>query len=202
MSMPSNTLPAPSVVALPASPCARRPAPVTSMADHVRPAAAGRRSSLVARRLGLLAVACALSAALPARAQDQAQPPLPTTTIQAGIHLIRAEVADQANTRAMGLMHRTGLGPNQGMLFVFPERAGHCFWMRNTRIPLTIAFIDDDGRIANLADMQPFDESSHCPLRPVGFALEMEQGWFAKHGIAPGTRLQNDRFFKAPAPAR
>ena len=151
-------------------------------------------------------LACALAAGATtnalAQAPDQAQPPLPTTTLQAGMHLIRAEVADEPGTRAMGLMHRTALGPNQGMLFVFPEQAGHCFWMRNTRLPLTIAFIDDDGRIANLVDMKPFDESSHCPVRPVRFALEMEQGWYAKHGINAGAQLRSERFFKAPAPAR
>ncbi len=129
------------------------------------------------------------------------QPPLPTMQVQAGMHLIRAEIAETPGTRAKGLMFRPALGPNEGMLFVFEGPATHCFWMKNTRIPLTIAFIDDSGQIANLADMQPFDETSHCAARPVRFALEMEQGWFAKRGVKAGMRLGNTTLFRAPRTA-
>ncbi|MFT4103788.1 MAG: DUF192 domain-containing protein [Burkholderiaceae bacterium] len=148
-----------------------------------------------------LGVGLGLACALAARAQDAqaGQPPLPTTQIQAGMHLIRAEVADSPDTRAKGLMFRPALGPNEGMLFVFEGAATHCFWMKNTRIPLSIAFIDDSGQIANLADMQPFDETSHCAARPVRFALEMEQGWFARRGVKAGARLGNAALFRAPA---
>ena len=128
---------------------------------------------------------------------------LPTVEIEAGIHLIRAEVAADNQTRALGLMYREALGRNEGMLFVFNERGRECFWMKNTRIPLSIAFIADDGLIVNIADMAPYDETSHCAARPVRFALEMERGWFAKHGISAGQRLRNPRLFSVPpAPAR
>jgi uncharacterized membrane protein (UPF0127 family) len=131
----------------------------------------------------------------------QPQPKLPTVELQAGMHLIRAEVAADFDTRAKGLMFRERLGPNEGMLFVFQERAQQCFWMKNTQIPLSIAFIDDDGTIANVADMKPFDESSHCSARPVRFALEMDQGWFARRGVLNGVRLRNERLFRAATPA-
>jgi uncharacterized membrane protein (UPF0127 family) len=132
-----------------------------------------------------------------AGAQSRAQAALPITTLQAGIHLIRAEVADDDRKQAIGLMHRESLEPNHGMLFVFQEKAGHCFWMRNTLIPLSIAFIDDDGIIVNIADMTPLSEASHCAARPVRFALEMTQGWFDKRGIGAGYRLAGKQVFRA-----
>jgi uncharacterized membrane protein (UPF0127 family) len=118
-----------------------------------------------------------------------AQSALPTTKLTAGVHLITAEVAANDPARARGLMFRERLGPNQGMLFVFDAKTVQCMWMRNTLIPLSVAFIEDDGSIVNIEDMQPKNESSHCATRPVRFALEMEQGWFAKRGIKPGARL-------------
>lgn len=153
---------------------------------------------LPGRRL-LAAAALAAAAAgawLPAGAaaqpalQDAAQPTLPRTRLTAGIHVIQAEVAADFGTRARGLMHRERLGANEGMLFVF-ERADqqHCFWMRNTPLPLSIAFIDEAGAIVNVADMQPFSEASHCPARPVRYALEMQQGWFAKRGLGEGIKV-------------
>lgn len=83
-------------------------------------------------------------------------------------------------------MHRTVMPENHGMLFVFEQPAQYCFWMRNTLIPLTVAFLDEDGKVADLADMQPRDERSHCPSRPVRHALEMNQGWFEAHGVKVG----------------
>nr|WP_225879098.1 DUF192 domain-containing protein [Zeimonas arvi] len=130
-----------------------------------------------------------------AAAQGQAQPTLPTVTLQAGIHLVKAEVANTPKTREIGLMFRERLAPNHGMLFVFREKAGHCFWMRNTLIPLSIAFLDDDGTIVNIEDMAPRSEASHCPKRPVRFALEMDQGWFAKRGLAAGAKLASPQVF-------
>ncbi len=117
-------------------------------------------------------------------------PPLPTVQLGAGMHLIRAEVADRDATRAMGLMHRTALPPNGGMLFVFDEHAVHCMWMKNTPLPLSVAFIDEAGAIINIADMQPHTEDSHCAARPARYALEMAQGWFAERGIRAGFRLR------------
>jgi uncharacterized membrane protein (UPF0127 family) len=151
------------------------------------------------------AVACAFAAAPQALAQQAPadrpapQPTLPRVDIQAGMHVIRAEVAADGATRMRGLMMRERLGPNEGMLFVFEQKAGHCFWMKNTLIPLSIAFIDDDGTIANILDMKPHDESSHCPVRAVRYALEMEQGWFAKRGLKAGARLAQPQLFKATA---
>ena len=131
---------------------------------------------------------CALL--LVAGAAAAQQPPLPTVELGAGMHLIRAEVADRDASRAMGLMHRTALAPNGAMLFVFEESAEHCMWMRNTLLPLSVAFVDERGVIINIADMQPRTEDSHCAARPARFALEMAQGWFAERGIRAGFRLR------------
>lgn len=145
--------------------------------------------------LGLGLMGAGPTATPPAAAQGQAQPTLPMVTLQAGIHLVKAEVADDERKRAIGLMFRESLAPNHGMLFVFREKAGHCFWMRNTLIPLSIAFLDDDGTIVNIEDMAPRSEDSHCPKRPVRFALEMELGWFAKRGLAAGAKLASPQVF-------
>ena len=127
-------------------------------------------------------------------AQDAAQPRLPTTALTAGMHVIQAELASTPTQQMVGMMHRHTMGANEGMLFVYDEPAAHCFWMRNTLLPLTIAFIGDDGRIVHLADMKPLDESSHCTPVPVRFALEMNQGWFAKRGMKKGDRLRGAPF--------
>jgi uncharacterized membrane protein (UPF0127 family) len=127
------------------------------------------------------------------------QPALPTTKLSAGIHVIQAEVASTVGTRSQGLMRRKSMAQGAGMLFLFDESAGHCMWMRNTLIPLSVAFIDERGQIVNIADMQPLDETTHCASRPVRYALEMNQGWFKKRGIVPGTPIQGlERFSTAP----
>jgi uncharacterized membrane protein (UPF0127 family) len=122
--------------------------------------------------------------AAPALAQQ-----LPVVQLKAGMHLIRAEVAADFSTRGRGLMHRKSLAPNAGMLFVFDGPAIHCMWMKNTYIPLSVAFLDEKGAIINIADMQPHSEQSHCAARPALYALEMERGWFAQRGIKAGARL-------------
>jgi uncharacterized membrane protein (UPF0127 family) len=124
-------------------------------------------------------------AALPAFAQ----PANPVVQLNAGMHLIQAEVVADMATRAQGLMHRKSLPQNAGMLFVFDEHAVHCMWMKNTLIPLSVAFIDDRGTIVNIADMEPHSEASHCAGQPVRYALEMNRGWFAARGLKPGIRL-------------
>lgn len=130
--------------------------------------------------------------------REQANPTLPKIELQAGIHLIKAEVAADFGTRARGLMYRDSLATNQGMVFVFEEPSKQCFWMRNTRIPLSAAFIDDTGRIVNIADMQPLSEESHCSAQPVRYVLEMEQGWFKRKGLKAGNRLNGPKgMFKA-----
>ena len=122
---------------------------------------------------------------------------LPILELSAGIHLIRAELAYTFETRAQGLMFRKHLGPNEGMFFVFPQSEPHCMWMKNTLIPLSVAFIDEKGKIISISDMQPQTETSHCAAAPAKFALEMPAGWFATKGIKSGTTIQG--LEKAPA---
>jgi len=124
-------------------------------------------------------------------------PRLEQIDIKAGMHLIKAEVAADGPTRTRGLMMRERLGPNEGMIFVFPDKASHCFWMRNTLIALSIAFVDDDGTITNIEDMKPQSDDSHCPVRAVRYALEMEKGWFARRGVKAGARLVQPQLFGA-----
>jgi uncharacterized membrane protein (UPF0127 family) len=114
---------------------------------------------------------------------------LPVKSLAAGMHRIQAEVASTDATRSRGLMYRKELAPNHGMLFVFEQANVQCFWMRNTLLPLSIAFILDDGTITNIADMAPMTENSHCSTTPVRYTLEMEQGWFAKRGITAGKKI-------------
>ena len=119
----------------------------------------------------------------------QAQPALRQVQLSAGMHLIRAEVAADMASRSRGLMFRKSMPQNAGMVFVFEESAVHCMWMKNTLIPLSVAFIDQDGAIINIADMQPHSEQSHCATRPARYALEMNKGWFAQRGIKAGAKL-------------
>jgi uncharacterized membrane protein (UPF0127 family) len=122
-------------------------------------------------------------------AYGQTNPPLPIKRLNAGMHVIQAEVASTPETRSTGLMHRKTLAPNHGMLFVFDQANVQCFWMRNTFIPLSIAFLLDDGTIVNIADMKPQSDDSHCSSKPVRLALEMEQGWFATRAMTPGKKI-------------
>jgi uncharacterized membrane protein (UPF0127 family) len=120
----------------------------------------------------------------------QGQPaPLPVIKLTAGIHLIEAEVADNPARRAQGLMYRERMAVQHGMVFVFDEKGVQCMWMRNTLIALSVAFIAEDGSIVNIEDMKPRTEESHCAKRPVRYALEMNQGWFAARGIKPGFKI-------------
>jgi uncharacterized membrane protein (UPF0127 family) len=145
---------------------------------------------------GSLVLACciATTATPSAHAQDGPQPRLPVVELTAGMHVVRAEVAATPQQQATGMMLRTEMGSNEGMLFVNDEPGQRCFWMRNTLIPLTVAFLADDGTIVNTADMQPRSEQSHCSAKPVRFALEMRQGWFAKRGLKTGFKLRGKPF--------
>ena len=148
----------------------------------------------ILRRIGAGILALLLGTGLtPAGAQDGAQK-LATIRLNAGMHLITAEVAQTPAQRQIGLMHRPSMPANDGMLFVFEERGMHCFWMKNTLLPLAIAFIADDGSIVNIAEMQAGSEASHCPRQPVRYALEMNQGWFAKRGFKAGARIDGGPF--------
>jgi uncharacterized membrane protein (UPF0127 family) len=128
--------------------------------------------------------AAVLVLAAPAHAE------LPAVELGAGMHVIRAEVAADMASRMQGLMHRKSMAANAGMVFVFEEDAIHCMWMKNTLIPLSVAFIDRSGTIINIADMQPHSEQSHCATKPARFALEMNRGWFAQKGVRPGAKLR------------
>ena len=134
----------------------------------------------------LAALLFAFAAILPSAS---AAADMPRLQLTAGIHMVQAEVAHTFDTRARGLMFRKSMGPNQGMLFVFQENAAHCMWMRNTLIPLAVAFLDANGTIINVEEMQPQTENSHCAARPAKYALEMNTGWFAQKGVRPGTQL-------------
>lgn len=115
---------------------------------------------------------------------------MPVQQLRAGMHLIQAEVAAAPATRERGLMFREQLAPNAGMLFIFDAPATQCMWMRNTLIPLSVAFIAADGTVANIEDMAPKTEDSHCAVKPVLYALEMDKGWFARRGIKAGTKIE------------
>ena len=148
--------------------------------------------STIKKSICLLGLALGLAAG--AAAQDAAQPRLDAVALTAGMYNIRAEVARTPLQTQAGLMFREQMAAHEGMLFVFDGLERRCFWMKNTVLPLTVAFIADDGRIVSLADMQPQSLQSHCSAEPVRFALEMNQGWFAKRGIKPGFRLKGAPF--------
>ena len=119
---------------------------------------------------------------------------LPSIRLNAGIHNIQAEVAQSPDERSTGLMFRKEMGTNEGMLFAFEQPAQQCFWMKNTLLPLSIAFIADDGSIVNIDHMKPQTLESHCSTQPVRFVLEMNEGWFDKRGIKPGAKLRGGPF--------
>jgi len=125
-----------------------------------------------------------LFAALTCRADG-----LPVTALSAGFHRVEAEVAHTFDTRAKGLMHRKSMAANHGMLFIFPDVARHCMWMRNTLLPLSVAFLDEQGRIINVEEMQPRTEDNHCATRPARYALEMNAGWFQAKGLLAGAAI-------------
>jgi uncharacterized membrane protein (UPF0127 family) len=139
------------------------------------------RAALAA--LGLAAVAVA------ALAQNTPQS-LPKIRLHAGLHNIDAQLAQTPQQREIGLMFRTSMPANEGMLFTFERPGQQCFWMKNTLIPLDIAFVDDAGAIVNIEQMKPQTLDGHCSEKPVRYALEMNDGWFAKRGLKPGARLK------------
>jgi uncharacterized membrane protein (UPF0127 family) len=132
--------------------------------------------------------------AFSALAQDTPQTNLPRIKLQAGMYQIDTQVAQTPDQRSIGLMFRKDMPQHEGMLFVFEQPATQCFWMKNTLLPLTAAFVADDGTIVNLADMKPQTTDSHCSEKPVRFVLEMHQGWFAKKGLKAGSRLSGVAF--------
>lgn len=141
-------------------------------------------------RLRFLKACFLLLAALgPLAWAQQPQMNLPRTKLSAGMHVLDVQLAQTPQERQIGLMFRREMPQHEGMLFVFEQATVQCFWMRNTYIPLTAAFVADDGTIVNLADMKPLSDDSHCSTKPVRFVLEMNQGWFARRNIQAGYRL-------------
>jgi len=139
----------------------------------------------LSRRLTVLSL---LISSFAAHAQE-AQTNLPRTRLSAGMHQIDAQIASTPEQRQIGLMWRKSLPKHEGMLFIFDQPAQQCFWMKNTLIALTAAFVADDGQIVNLEDMKPQTTDPHCSKQPVRYVLEMNQGWFAKKGIKAGDKL-------------
>ena len=125
---------------------------------------------------------------------QEPQTGLQRTMIQAGMFQIDAQIAQTPQQRQIGLMFRKEMAAHEGMLFVFEEPQKLCFWMKNTLLPLTAAFVDDDGSIVNLVDMKPQTTDSHCAEKPVRYVLEMNQGWFAKKKITKGSKLKSTFF--------
>jgi hypothetical protein len=147
-------------------------------------------------QLPTLATAALLSPGW-AAAQPAPQINLPRIKLTAGMHVIDAQVALTPEQRQIGLMQRKDMPQHEGMLFVFEQASQQCFWMKNTLLPLTAAFVADDGTIVNLADMKPQTTDPHCSAKPVRYVLEMNKGWFAKKGIKPGNKLAGP-IFEAP----
>jgi uncharacterized membrane protein (UPF0127 family) len=147
-------------------------------------------------RLHLSRLLLALSAlgVLPLAQAQMPQMNLPRTQLSAGMHLLDVQLAQTPDQRQIGLMFRKEMPQHEGMLFVFEQAATQCFWMRNTLIPLTAAFVEEDGTIVNLADMKAQNDDSHCSTKPVRFVLETNQGWFAKRNIKAGYKLAGAPF--------
>ena len=153
-----------------------------------------RRGPGLAAHAAATAIAIAFAAACGGAAAQPAPQSLPTVRLNAGIHNIQAELAQTPEERSVGLMHRPSMAAPHGMLFAFEQPATQCFWMKNTLLPLSIAFLADDGTVVNIADMQPQTTESHCSAQPVRYALEMNQGWFAKRGVKSGSKLTGAPF--------
>jgi uncharacterized membrane protein (UPF0127 family) len=145
-------------------------------------------------RLSVLTVLSALHFQTHAQVQGQPQTQLPRLQLSAGMHLIEVQVASTFEQRGTGLMFRTDMPQHEGMLFVFEQPSQQCFWMKNTLLPLSAAFIADNGRIVNIVDMKPQTLDSHCSTEPVRFVLEMNQGWFAKKGLKAGSVIKGVLF--------
>jgi uncharacterized protein len=149
-------------------------------------------TSLKTRAAALLLT---LASGFAAVAQDAPQQ-LPAIRLSTGMHVLQVMVAQTPEQLSTGLMFRKTMGTNDGMLFVFDEPSQQCFWMKNTLLPLSIAFIDDTGTVANIDDMKPQTLDSHCSTKPVRFVLEMNVGWFDKRGIKAGSKFQGEPFKK------
>jgi uncharacterized membrane protein (UPF0127 family) len=140
------------------------------------------------RAFAPMVLAAALAAA-PALAQDKLTSKLRTIPVKVGAHALRVEVAESDATRSRGLMYRQAMGQNDGMLFIFEDPGYHSMWMQNTYIPLSVAFIDGEGRILNILDMEPKTTDTHTAAGPARYAIETNKGWFAQKKIKPGDKV-------------
>ena len=131
---------------------------------------------------------------LVAQAQDAPQLTLERVKLASGMHRINVQVAATPEQRQIGLMFRKDMPQHEGMIFIFDQPAQQCFWMKNTLLPLSAAFIADDGTVVNIEDMKPLVLDSHCSAKPVRYVLEMNKGWFPKKGIKAGSQLQGSLF--------
>ncbi|MBS1209353.1 MAG: hypothetical protein H6R19_1751 [Proteobacteria bacterium] len=132
---------------------------------------------------------CVIAALLALVSFAAAAEALKTVDLSIGMYRIQAEVAATQQARELGLMNRQTMPQQAGMLFVFEQAQPYCFWMKNTLLSLSIAFIDEAGQIVNLADMQPQTETNHCAVKPIRYALEMNRGWFKAKGIKAGATV-------------
>lgn len=146
------------------------------------------------KKKSIVVLSCAVLWTALAGAQETPQSNLQRTILSAGIHQIDTQLAFTPEQHAIGLMFRRDMPQHEGMLFVFSNPRQQCFWMKNTLIPLTAAFVADDGTIVNLEDMKPQTTESHCSKKPVRFVLEMNQGWFVKKGVKAGSKLAGNPF--------
>lgn len=146
------------------------------------------RALRFAAALGLAGLCWAASAQMAPQLQLQ------RTKLNAGMHVLDVQLAQTPEQRQIGLMWRKEMPQHEGMLFVFEQPAAQCFWMRNTLIPLSAAFLADDGSIVNIADMKPQSDDSHCSEKPVRYVLEMNVGWFAKRQLKAGYKLSGPPF--------
>jgi uncharacterized membrane protein (UPF0127 family) len=146
------------------------------------------------RHLRYLLLAALLATSLATVAQDTPQMHLERIQLTAGMHRIDAQVAATPEQRQTGLMFRKDMPPHEGMIFVFEQASKQCFWMKNTLIPLSAAFIADDGTIVNIEEMKPLVLDGHCSTQPVRYVLEMNKAWFSKKGLKAGSKLQGPLF--------
>ncbi|HET8869255.1 MAG TPA: DUF192 domain-containing protein [Aquabacterium sp.] len=145
------------------------------------------------RSVLLSAVLTGLSQGTPAQTNGTPQQ-LPAIPLGISFYKIKAELAQTEREREIGLMFRKSLGANDGMIFVFERPGTQCFWMKNTLIPLSVAFIADDGTIVNTDEMKAETENAHCSAKPVRYVLEMNKGWFSKRAIKEGSKVTGDLF--------
>jgi len=146
------------------------------------------------RHLQYLLLAALQTTALATAAQDTPQMHLERIQLTSGMHRIDAQVAATPEQRQTGLMFRKDMPQHEGMIFIFEQASKQCFWMKNTLIPLSAAFIADDGTIVNIEEMKPLVLDGHCSTQPVRYVLEMNKAWFSKKGLKAGSKLQGPLF--------